>query len=49
MDSPPAPSLEKTIRKEVEFPDEDESMGQVMIAWSGPNVSFTLHYIPLLY
>jgi hypothetical protein len=36
VDSAPIPLLEKSIQEEVEFPDEDESMGQVVIAWLGP-------------
>lgn len=37
VDSPSIPSLEQTIVKEVEFPDDDESMGEIFIAWIGAN------------
>ncbi|PKK78220.1 hypothetical protein RhiirC2_730303 [Rhizophagus irregularis] len=36
VDSAPIPLLEKSIQEVVEFPDEDESMGQIVIAWLGP-------------
>ncbi|CAG8712924.1 4938_t:CDS:10, partial [Cetraspora pellucida] len=38
VDSTPIPLLEKSIQEIVEFPDEDESMGQVVIAWLGPTI-----------
>ncbi|GES88292.1 metalloenzyme, LuxS/M16 peptidase-like protein [Rhizophagus clarus] len=36
VDSAPIQLLEKSIQEEIEFPDEDESMGQVVITWLGP-------------
>ncbi|RHZ59352.1 hypothetical protein Glove_364g19 [Diversispora epigaea] len=38
VDSTPIPPLEKSIQKIVEFPDDDESMGQVTIIWLGPYI-----------
>ncbi|CAG8584128.1 538_t:CDS:10 [Diversispora eburnea] len=38
VDSTPIPPLEKSIQKVVEFPDDDESIGQVMIIWLGPYI-----------
>ncbi|CAG8661582.1 2974_t:CDS:10, partial [Gigaspora rosea] len=38
VDSAPIALLEKSIQETVEFPDEDESMGQVVIAWLGPTI-----------
>ncbi|CAI2171216.1 5030_t:CDS:10 [Funneliformis geosporum] len=38
VDSPPIPLLEKSIRDQVEFPDEDENFGQLLISWLGPLV-----------
>ncbi|CAG8730614.1 14895_t:CDS:10, partial [Racocetra persica] len=42
VDSAPIPLLEKSIQETVEFPDEDESMGQVVIAWLGPTIDKVL-------
>ncbi|CAG8540342.1 29_t:CDS:10, partial [Dentiscutata heterogama] len=39
VDSAPIPLLEKSIQETIEFPDEDESMGQVLIAWLGPTIN----------
>ncbi|RIA89814.1 Metalloenzyme, LuxS/M16 peptidase-like protein [Glomus cerebriforme] len=39
VDSAPIPLLEKSIQEEVEFPDEDESMGQLEISWLGPLIN----------
>ncbi|CAG8476216.1 27764_t:CDS:10 [Dentiscutata erythropus] len=39
VDSAPIPLLEKSIQETVKFPDEDESMGQVVIAWLDTPVS----------
>lgn len=36
LDSPHDLPLKETIVKTVEFPDEDESMGEVIIGWIGP-------------
>ena len=33
----PIPPLELSTEEVVEFPDEDESIGEVMIAWRGPD------------
>lgn len=30
------PNLSKNVEEVVLFPDEDESMGTVLIAWNGP-------------
>lgn len=36
VDSQPDEPLQKTTVKEVQFPDTDESMGEVLLAWIGP-------------
>lgn len=36
VDSKPDLPLTKTVIKEVEFPEKDETMGEVIIAWIGP-------------
>lgn len=36
VDSQPDLPLTKTVVKEVEFPEKDESMGELVIAWIGP-------------
>ncbi|KAJ2964301.1 hypothetical protein NQZ79_g838 [Umbelopsis isabellina] len=36
VESPPVPKLAKSIEEIVFFPDEDESMGEVMLSWNGP-------------
>ncbi|CAG8678658.1 5107_t:CDS:10, partial [Funneliformis mosseae] len=47
VDSPPIPLLEKSIRDQVEFPDEDESVGQLLIVWLGPLVDEFLEIVAL--
>lgn len=42
IDSEPDNLLQKTTVKEVEFPDTDESMGEVLISWIGPLASEAL-------
>lgn len=42
VDSEPVLPLEKTTIREVEFPDKDESMGEVLIGWVGPKANETL-------
>lgn len=42
VDSAHAPPLEKTVVKKVEFPEEDESMGEISIGFFGPPYSDTL-------
>lgn len=37
VDSPQPPALKKTIVETVEFPEEDESMGEVSIKYFSPN------------
>jgi len=37
IDSPAVPPLTKSIVDTVEFPEKDESMGEICIAWLGPN------------
>ncbi|KAI9139952.1 Metalloenzyme, LuxS/M16 peptidase-like protein [Paraphysoderma sedebokerense] len=39
VESEPIPPFEKTVEEVVEFPDEDESMGTVVIAYRGPHVT----------
>ncbi|CAG8436117.1 11827_t:CDS:10 [Scutellospora calospora] len=51
VDSVPIPLLEKSIQETVEFPDEDESMGRVVIAWLGPTIDefLDLRALEILY
>lgn len=35
----PIPPIVSSVEEIVEFPDEDESIGEVMIAWRGPEFS----------
>lgn len=42
VDSPHDLPLKETIVKTVDFPDEDESMGEVIIGWIGPESDNTL-------
>ncbi|GAB5591544.1 hypothetical protein Unana1_06444 [Umbelopsis nana] len=37
VESGPVPKLAKTVEEAVLFPDEDESMGEIMLAWNGPD------------
>jgi Zn-dependent M16 (insulinase) family peptidase len=37
VESGPVPKLAKTVEETVLFPDEDESMGEIMISWNGPD------------
>ncbi|KAB5563042.1 Metalloenzyme, LuxS/M16 peptidase-like protein [Coniochaeta sp. 2T2.1] len=37
VDSPQPPPLEKTIIETVEFPEDDESMGDILVAFFGPS------------
>lgn len=37
VESGPVPKLLKTVEETVLFPDEDESMGEIMISWNGPD------------
>ncbi|KAK4669403.1 uncharacterized protein QC763_202710 [Podospora pseudopauciseta] len=37
VDSPQPPPLEKTIVQTVEFPEEDESTGEILVAFFGPS------------
>ncbi|KAK6454328.1 mitochondrial processing peptidase [Scheffersomyces xylosifermentans] len=47
VDSEWDPPLTKTIVKDVEFPDEDESMGELLISWIGPDANDTLKCVAL--
>lgn len=42
VDSAPVEPLKKSIKKRVEFPDKDESMGEIVIGWIGPESGATL-------
>ncbi|RCK65426.1 hypothetical protein Cantr_01093 [Candida viswanathii] len=42
VDSKHDEPLKEVIVKEVEFPEQDESMGELLISWIGPNGSDTL-------
>lgn len=44
VDSPRDEPLKETIVKEFEFPDNDETMGEVMISWFGPKFDDNLLY-----
>ncbi|QIW96660.1 hypothetical protein AMS68_002178 [Peltaster fructicola] len=37
VDSEPTPPLKKTVVDTVEFPEEDESVGELLISWHGPS------------
>jgi Zn-dependent M16 (insulinase) family peptidase len=37
IDSPQPPPIAKTLVEVVEFPEEDESIGEVLVAWFGPS------------
>ena len=44
IDSPQVPALQKTYSAVVEFPEEDESMGEIMITfWGPPHSEILLH------
>ena len=54
IDSPAVPPLTKTTIYTVEFPEKDESMGEISIAWLGPHcanpvASTLLHYFNQTY
>jgi Zn-dependent M16 (insulinase) family peptidase len=42
IESPRTPPLEKSIVKTVEFPDDDESIGEILIGFFGPDTNNTL-------
>lgn len=42
VDSAPVSPLKKVVKKRVEFPDKDESMGEIVIGWIGPESGATL-------
>lgn len=42
VDSTPVEPLKETVVKRVEFPDKDESMGEIVIGWVGPESDKTL-------
>ena len=42
VDEPPIPPLKESIEEVLEFPDEDESIGEVMFAWMGPKIHVRL-------
>lgn len=42
VDSQPVEPLKKTTVKSVEFPDKDESMGEIVMGWVGPESGETL-------
>lgn len=42
VDSAPVRPLKKVVKKRVEFPDKDESMGEIVIGWIGPESGATL-------
>ncbi|TKA21744.1 hypothetical protein B0A50_08750 [Salinomyces thailandicus] len=53
-DSKPTPPLEKTIVKKVQFPEEDESVGEIVVGFFGPRytehvatsaLSVLIHYL----
>ncbi|RUP48608.1 Metalloenzyme, LuxS/M16 peptidase-like protein [Jimgerdemannia flammicorona] len=46
--SPQPPPLVKSVDEVVQFPDEDESMGEVMFAWMGPKDYLELKAIDVL-
>lgn len=37
-------NLESNIEETVLFPDEDESMGTVLVAWNGPSCNVSYNY-----
>ncbi|CAG8536114.1 8053_t:CDS:10 [Ambispora leptoticha] len=39
VESPAVPPLEKSVVQVVEFPDEGESMGEILIGWQGPKIN----------
>lgn len=45
VDSVPVEVLAETIVKRVEFPDKDESMGEIVIGWIGPESDKTLENV----
>ena len=47
VDSKHDPPLSETIIKEIEFPDEDESMGELLISWIGPDGNDTLQSVAI--
>ncbi|KAG9302935.1 hypothetical protein G9A89_022352 [Geosiphon pyriformis] len=47
VESSPVPPITKSIEQVVEFPDEDESIGQIMISWQGPKVNEHLDLMAL--
>ncbi|KAI9821556.1 MAG: hypothetical protein M1832_003230 [Thelocarpon impressellum] len=42
VESPPTPALQKSVVETIEFPEEDESSGQVMVAFLGPDSNNTI-------
>lgn len=47
LDSDPCEPPSKEIVKKVEFPDKDESIGEVILGWIGPKFSDTLNSLAL--
>ncbi|CAG8543440.1 8472_t:CDS:10 [Ambispora gerdemannii] len=47
VESPAIPPLEKSVEQVIEFPDEDESMGQILIGWQGPKINEFLDLMAL--
>lgn len=45
VDSAPVEILKESIVKRVEFPDKDESMGEIVIGWVGPESDKTLENV----
>ena len=43
VDSPQPPPLKKTVVETVEFPEEDESTGEIAVAFFGPNCTDQIH------
>jgi Zn-dependent M16 (insulinase) family peptidase len=41
VDSPPTPPLKESIVDRVEFPEEDESSGEILIGFLGPDLNDT--------
>lgn len=42
VDSKPVDAVAETTIKEIEFPDDDESMGETILSWIGPPASDTI-------
>lgn len=47
IDTPATPPLTEDIIKNVEFPDKDESTGQVGLSWIGPDANETVENVAL--